>query len=141
MSSNELPVVTDGRSSTKLLAGVVLVVTFIAGAVIGLVGDRALLMTRSRMTPRGAQFIIDRLDRKLDLDDQQRARVTEIVRRHEARITSIWSAVRPQVRQEFDAANGEIEQVLTPEQRQKFEKMKLRMPQLRRGPGPMHRGR
>ena len=139
MSSNEQPLVSERRASTKLLAGIVLLVTFIAGAIIGVVADRALLMARLRNGPRGAQFVINRLDRKLDLDDQQRARVAEIVQRHEARITSIWSAVRPQVRQEFDAANSEIEQVLTPEQRQKFEKIKLRLPP-RRGAGPMRRG-
>lgn len=141
MSSNEPLPVTGGSSSTRLLAGVVLLLTFLGGMVIGIVGDRVLMMMRPRMAPRGPSFIVERLDRHLNLSAQQRAAVTEIVERHQSRIVSIWSGVRPQVRSEIEAANAEIAQILTPEQRQKFDSMKLRLPPPRRGlGGRMHRG-
>src|SRR5437764_253383 len=38
---------------------------------------------------------------------------------------SASASVRPQVRQELDATNAEIEKVLTPEQRTKFEALQL----------------
>lgn len=140
MSSNEPEVVSGGSSSTKLLAVALLLVTFVAGGVIGFVADRAFQMTRSHMAPRSPQFLVERLDRRLNLTDQQRAQVTQIVERHQARISSIWSGVRPQVRQELEAANAEIAQILTPQQRKNFEDMRLRLPPHRGPGGHMRRG-
>jgi Spy/CpxP family protein refolding chaperone len=42
------------------------------------------------------------------------------------------AAVRPQVRQELDATNAEIETVLTPEQKTKFANLRIRVGARRR---------
>jgi len=52
------------------------------------------------------------------------------------RIDAVMGAVRPQVRQELDVTNAEIEKILTPDQRTQFAKMRMRMPGGRRGMGP-----
>ncbi|HEX9162669.1 MAG TPA: hypothetical protein VF980_13270 [Thermoanaerobaculia bacterium] len=100
--------------------------TFVVGAVVGIVGDRLFLLRRG-MPQRSASAIVARLDRQLHFTDQQRAQVTEIITRHQQKIVSIWSGVRPAVRQEIEGANAEIDRVLTPEQRAKFSSMRMRL--------------
>jgi Spy/CpxP family protein refolding chaperone len=114
--------------SNKLLAVVVLVATFVVGAVVGAAGDRLLMMRRpDHVPPYAAQLILRRLDRKLDLTDAQRVRIEEILKRRQKRINDLFVSVRPVVHAEVEAANDEIARVLTPEQRKTFEEMKLRM--------------
>jgi Spy/CpxP family protein refolding chaperone len=119
-----MPIVS--RTKTTIIAAVVLGVTFVAGAVVGILGDR--LLHRRRGIPEFATHaLVSRLSRHLDLDDAQRQKVTEIIARHHARINSFFAGVRPRVREEIEAANREIEVVLTPEQRKKFEQMKMHL--------------
>lgn len=114
------------RTSTTGLALLALVVTFAAGVVAGVAGDR--IFRRPPHVPEFAtRAMVARLSRHLDLDDAQRAKVTEILERRHARINSIFGGVRPRVHEEIDQANREIAQVLTAEQRAKFERMKIRM--------------
>lgn len=115
-------------SSSKLLAALALVITFVVGALVGIAGDRVLLMRRGGMPHYPpAQMIVRHLDRRLHLNDSQRALITEIVQRHEQKIRGLWSGVRPAVRNEIEAANSEIDRVLTPGQRAEFAKMKMRL--------------
>jgi len=79
--------------------------------------------------------VVDRLNRELHFSSEQRAQVQQIVDRHRVRIDALMSGVRPQIRQEFDATNAEIDKVLTPDQRAAFAKMRMRM-QGRRGMAP-----
>jgi len=120
------------RASTKtiVIAIVVVILTFVSGAAAGVLLAHFHIVGRSRggRPPRLAPAMMVRhLDHALDLTPEQRAKVEEIVRRHHQRIESLTESVRPQVRQELDDANREIEALLTPEQRQKFEKMKMRL--------------
>lgn len=115
-------------SSSKLLAALALVITFGVGVLVGVAGDRLIMMRRGAMRHYPpAQMIVRHLDRRLHLNDQQRAQITTIVQRHEEKIRGIWSGVRPAVRNEIETANGEIDRVLTPEQRTDFAKMKMRL--------------
>lgn len=125
------------RVTTTALAVVALVVTFLAGAVVGAAADRMIQLRRGgpMIPPHAGTMMLNRLDRRLDLTDRQREQVGEILRRRHARLNSLWSSVRPEVEQELAAANDEITALLTPEQRKKFEEMKLRM----HGPGPHRR--
>ncbi len=123
----------SGSSKTKTIAAVVVVLAFIAGLLIGIVGDR-LWMFRirdhvfGRMRGNMTSFIVNRLDRELDLNDQQKTEITRIVESHRQHIEAISAGVRPQIRRELDESNAEIEKVLTPDQRSKFEKMKIMLP-------------
>jgi hypothetical protein len=125
-------VLPPSRGSAKTIAIVTVVVAFIAGLLIGMVGDRIYLVRhRDRIGMRGARFMTQRivahLDSELHLTPQQREEVTRILDARRDRISAINAAVRPQVRREIEDANAEIEKVLTPEQRAAFEKMKIRM--------------
>jgi Spy/CpxP family protein refolding chaperone len=135
----EIP--TASPSSTRTTAVVVVIVAFIAGLFAGAAGDRFYLFRTHRLFPGrhmmdfAAHRIVDRLDRELHLTPQQKTQVQQIIDRHRVRIDAVMSGVRPQVRQELDATNAEIEKILTPDQRTQFGKMRMRMPG-RRGMGP-----
>ena len=118
-------------TKTTLIAVLALVLTFVSGMVVGVAMHRVWL--RDRQVPRHAATMMARhLDLRLDLTDAQRAQVESILLRRHARIDEVWSGARPRVRAEIDAANAEIARVLTPEQREKFETMKMRMGHRRR---------
>ncbi len=115
-------------SKSKLLAAFALVITFLVGAVVGVVGERIMIMRRGggpHYPP--PQFIVRRLDARLHFTDQQRTEITEIVQRHEQNARNIWSGARGNVRNEIENANSEIDRVLTPEQRATFAKMRMRL--------------
>lgn len=106
------------------------VIAFIAGLFVGVAGDRVYLFrSRQLMDRHRPQFVsrrvVERIDRELHLSPQQRSAVQQAVERHHARIGGIMNGLRPQMRQEVEAANAEIEKVLTPEQREKFGKMRM----------------
>jgi hypothetical protein len=119
-------------SSAKTTAAVVVIVAFIAGLLAGVAGDRFyLIRTRQFFPHRAMEFaarrVVDHLDRELHLNAQQRVEIQGIIDRHRAHMDSIMSGVRPQMRQEIDAANAEIEKVLTPAQRVQFSNMRMHM--------------
>lgn len=119
-------------AQTRFLAFGVVIIAFVAGVFIGVAGDRMKLMHDGRLgPPRGGErmtkFIVQRLTHELDLNSSQQSQVEHILEVHRARMRTIWGSVRPRIHQEMDGANREIESVLTPEQKQKFEKLKMRM--------------
>lgn len=136
----EIP--STSPSSTRTTAVVVVIAAFIAGLFVGVAGDRLWLFRHGRLFPPrhvggfAARRIVDRLDHDLHLTPQQKTQVQQIIDRHHVRIDSLMTGVRPQIRLELDAANGEIEKLLTPEQRDKFKKMQMRMPGGRGMPPP-----
>ena len=84
----------------------------------------------------GAARIVERLNRELHLTSQQKSAVQQIIDRHRARIDALMTGVRPQIRQELDATNAEIDKILTPDQRAAFAKMRMHMPGRRGMGGP-----
>ncbi len=113
-------------SKTVVIAALALVVTFIAGFVTGIVAVR-ILHRGGRVPPIVEQTLLNRLDRQLDLTDQQRAEIRQIILRRHDRIETMWANVHPQMRAEIERTNAEIERVLTPEQRVKFQSLRLHM--------------
>ena len=112
---------------TTLVAALVLLLTFGAGFIGGAAAHHLWFAHREQMAPFAMRAMVNRLDRRLDLTDAQRTRVEEIIRRRHARINAISADARPRVHAELQAANREIEQVLTPEQRAKFAKMRMHL--------------
>lgn len=113
---------------TRARAAFVALALVLCGIVIGAVGDRLLLFRRHQLIPRGAfdassSRIVERLAHDLDLSSAQRAAVLEIVRRHHDHVIALWAEVGPQVHSEMDQAHHEIDQVLTPQQRERFRRM------------------
>ena len=80
--------------------------------------------------------VLHRLDRELDLSDAQRAQIEKILVARTSRIVGVWSGIGPEVRREIDATNAEIERVLNPDQRAKFQKLKMRFLRRRIEPPP-----
>src|SRR5438128_1324718 len=74
----------------------------------------------------------ERLTHELDLSPQQKTQVQQIIERHRAKIDATMANVRPQIRQELDATNAEIETVLNPEQKKKFADLRMRIGARRR---------
>ena len=125
--------------SSKTRAVVVVVVAFIAGLIVGVAGDHLYLLHSGRLFPRhAARFAADRmadhLGKELQLTAQQKTQVQQIIERHRAKIDATMSSLRPQVRQEIDATNAEIDRLLTPEQRTTFAALRMRI-------GSRHRDR
>jgi len=119
----------------------VVVVAFLCGILIGVAADHAYLLHARRLMPSRfpghvPRLMVDHLSRNLDLTPQQRTTVEQILERRRARVASIWTNVRPQITREIEETNAEIEKILTPEQKEKFAKVKMRM-----GPGHPHFGR
>jgi hypothetical protein len=111
----------------------VVVAAFVGGLFVGVAGDRFYLFHHGRLFPPRhvptfvTHRIVDHLDRELHLNPQQRTQLQQIMDRHHARIDSMMSGTRAQVRQDLEVANGEIERMLTPEQRQQFKKIRMRV--------------
>lgn len=127
------PVVTPPRgtsTSTKIVATIVVLVVFAGGLVIGVVADRLWMMHHGPGPHRLAVHVITarvlgRLDDELHLTPQQHDEVKKILDAHAARIQAISEGMHPQIRQEVERNNDEIARLLTPEQRQKFDKLKM----------------
>jgi Spy/CpxP family protein refolding chaperone len=125
--------VSASKTTTTILAIIALLATFGVGMLAGIAADRALILRGGhRRTPHSAAFMMKRLDKTLDLTPQQEREVEAILRRGHDRVTGVWGSVRPRLRQEVEQTNAEIARVLTPEQRAKFEKIKMRMSPRRR---------
>lgn len=116
---------------TTLVAMVIVVLTFVSGVIVGVFADRVMMMhghfgpPRARAQRFATHMLVNRLDRQLDLTDAQREQVQEILDKRHERVLALWSDVDPRVRAEIEGANADIVKVLTPEQKQKFEKLKL----------------
>lgn len=114
-------------TKTTGIAVIVVVLTFVAGFAVGMFSAHMMILHGMHGPPPAVtRAMVNRLDRQLDLSDAQRAKVEEIIERRHARIGRIWGSVRPRVNTEIEQAKREIEAVLTPEQRAKFAKMKMR---------------
>lgn len=123
-------------TKTTWIAALVLLLTFAAGFAGGVAAHRAFVVRHHAPSPRAVNAMVRHLDRALDLSDAQRKQIEDILSRRRDRIESLWSSVRPRVRAEVEATNAEIERVLTPEQRAKFDRIKMRMGRRARGGGP-----
>jgi gas vesicle protein len=112
----------------RVLAALLLALTFLSGAIIGVAADRALLLKQGRVLPReGMQLvsshIVRAMDRELDLTEAQKASIAEILDQRKERIERIWFDVSPAVRSEIARSNAEIADQLTPLQREEFERI------------------
>lgn len=118
------------ESKARLRAALLLLLTLATGIVLGVLGDRVVLLHQRRILPSEkagkimAGRIATRLDRELKLTPEQRKSVEEILERHRVRIEAAWNNVRPQVRSEIETADREIRAVLNEEQRSKYVKMR-----------------
>lgn len=64
-----------------------------------------------------------RMERQLDLTAEQREKIETIVRDSQHRIKGVFEQVAPKAREEFKETRMRIREVLTPEQRKRFEEL------------------
>ena len=75
------------------------------------------------------KHMVERLARELNLTEDQRAKVAEMIPRHMAAFDSLRQSMAPQLKGLLDTLNADMERVLTPEQVDQWRKMR------RPGPG------
>lgn len=126
-----------GRARTTILAVIVLLVTFVAGAVVGIAAHRGFMR---RGHDRGAKhmtaFMLNHLDRRLDLTDPQRAEIEKILDRRHERMSALRNEMRGKIDSEVRGANAEIERVLDAQQREKFKRLRMHLRHPPPGPPP-----
>ena len=126
---------TWARLRPRLLAVLALLLAAVGGVAAGVALDQSMSQSRHLgFLARGTAFrpppnrhprseLLDRLDASLDLTGEQRVRVDSILARREAEMR----ALRDQVRPRFDSIAGrtrtDLLQILTPEQRARFEEL------------------
>jgi Spy/CpxP family protein refolding chaperone len=115
------------RTKTVIIAITALVLTFAAGMAAGVFTSHLMILRGGPGAARFPNAMVHHLDRRLDLTDVQRTRIEAIIKRRHAHIDQMWDNVRPKVRAEIERTNQEIERVLTPEQRARFKRMRMRM--------------
>jgi len=104
------------------MAALVLALTFVAGALAGAAWERVHgESARPRSSPRGDRPLSAVMQERYGLTGEQTKRVDAILQRRRPRVDSLMSTVRPQLLAAFDSTNREIRQLLTPQQRVKFD--------------------
>jgi Spy/CpxP family protein refolding chaperone len=88
---------------------------------------------------RGARpaMLIERLDRELQLTDDQRVRVQSIFDARRPRLEAIQREMAARAGDEQRELQAEVRKVLTPEQQGRFDRWLEQQPRGRRGRGPL----
>lgn len=114
-------------SGSRIRVAVLLLLTFLAGAAAGMAGDRLWGSPDGHGDRRHREeAALQRLDDELQLTPEQRSQVETILEHHRQAMKRLWEQIRPQFTARLDSVRTEIEGVLTPEQIEKYRKMKWR---------------
>jgi Spy/CpxP family protein refolding chaperone len=128
-----------GRGRGPMTAGLVLLLTALAGGLAGVAVDRLVLLPHMfggrDFGPRGRHGppppnheFRDRFAHDLGLTDDQQVRIDSIMDRQMREVRAIRSQVQPRVDSIISGARRELDAVLTPEQRQKAEALRKQHP-------------
>lgn len=74
---------------------------------------------------------LERLDREVNLTPEQRERIEQVIREGQEHNRQFWERVSPELRQEIAEARRQIQAVLRPEQRARFDELMKQRPQRR----------
>jgi len=96
----------------------------LVGALLGIIADRVVLRERLAREWRDPRSMRDRIAVQLDLDADQRARFDTILDARNRRYDSLMAPVRPVLDSVGTAARQEIQAMLTPEQRARYEDLR-----------------
>ena len=114
--------------TTRVQATLLLGAVLLAGVVLGVALDRTVLAPPGRAflmqrpgTP-SVDRMVRRMQRGLDLSEQQTAQVREILERRQPRVREIWSDARTGLLAQVDTAMQELGGVLTPAQQERLER-------------------
>jgi len=138
------------RIPVWFVAATIIVMSLLTGVIVGVAVDRRVLVHRVGGGPffvsshfgRHQGIIPGHLEHELGLSPAQSVAVDSIMRHRMAQRDSLMAHAWPVMRQLLDSTRYDIEKVLTPEQKAKFEQLRSREPggppgiMLRRGDGP-----
>lgn len=114
-------------------AAALLAVAFLLGMAIGGLGMELLHLRRiAAWHHRGGEppafgFLVQRLERRLELSPEQARQVEEILERARRDLGDMHREVRPRIHRRLAEARSEIEAVLTPEQREELRRLGPRL--------------
>jgi Spy/CpxP family protein refolding chaperone len=79
---------------------------------------------------------LQKLNREIQLTDEQRERIEEIIKEGQDRNRQLWNRVLPEIRREMQTTRERIRGVLEPEQVRRFEEL-MRQRSPRKGDEPL----
>ena len=120
----------SGGRKARLIGSALLIATFIAGALAG----AAVIRVVSAEGPDGERFehrarfggprgfvLDDQLADEIGLSAEQRTQVRAILERRDREAKEMWGSFQPRLHEFGNAVRGEIHEVLTPAQRERFD--------------------
>lgn len=114
----------------KFKSILLLVLVFAAGTVTGVVVTRAVVrhvIHEVILHPDRAQTFLERsLTRRLRLDNEQQARLHQIVLDAHGQLQDLRREYQPQIFEVFSNADGRLTAILTPAQQEKFQQWKAK---------------
>ncbi len=135
---------------SRLVAGVVMVAIFLAGGAVGLFLHHALPRhgwpgagiagPPPGPSPQVKHWMLERLDRDLELTPQQHARIDTVLTRRESDLHALMTEARPRFEAIATRTRAEIRAVLTPAQQEKFARITERVDARRRARGERPHG-
>jgi Spy/CpxP family protein refolding chaperone len=126
----------------RLIAVLILLLALFVGGVAGIAIDRRVLLPgwldhppppRGMHPPRDREFR-ERFARELGLSPEQQIRIDSIMDRQGRALRAIRGKVQPQLDSVITSTRRQLDSVLTPEQREKAEAIRRRMPHPPRPP-------
>jgi Spy/CpxP family protein refolding chaperone len=127
----------NALSRSRLLAGIVIVLVFLAGVAVGFFlhhelprhgwAGFAIGGPPPGPPPELKGRMLQRLDRALDLTPEQHARIDSVLTRRESDLRALMTEARPRFEAIAARTRSEIQAVLTPAQQQKFAEITRRM--------------
>ena len=120
------------NNKLKVSVGVLLV--FALGILAGSFGTQAYMKYRvSHFVQRGqearSELFLGRLSRDLDLTEEQRTEIGKILRNSHQRLAQISQRCQPEIRGIIEHDFGMIREILTDDQKQKFDRFQKRFQQ------------
>lgn len=110
-----------------MLATAALLLAFVAGGLSGAAWERHQVAQRTeKVPPPDEESFGDRMKRRYGVNDDQATRLEAIAAKRRPRMDSVMATVQPEVRAAYDSTSAELREVLTPEQRVKFDREQAR---------------
>jgi len=110
------------RQRARLVAGLMLALTFTVGGLTGMALEEALGIDWFEFLDEDYDEAEDRLLAGLDLTREQRARAEDILEREEDRLEDYWESRLPEIQGMLRETYSEIRATLTPEQQALFDR-------------------
>ncbi|MEW6558480.1 MAG: hypothetical protein AB1349_14215 [Elusimicrobiota bacterium] len=117
----------------KIFAVLLAIVIFLVGTIFGILVDRITIMKMLHFPLPGVslgphhqkmpQRVIDKVARQLELSDEQKEKLVNILEKNKESIDKLFIEIEPKLQKRFGSMCDEIKTILNEKQKQKFEQM------------------